>query len=761
VLDLVVANFSGTVSSFLGNGDGTFALGREVFAGNSPWSATLGDVNSDGILDCVTANVGSSNCSVLLGRGDGTFTFLAQFPGGFLARYAELEDVNGDGKLDVLLVSEGGNTLTVHPGNGDGTFGNLHTAAAGSSPFGLALGDWNKDGRLDLVTTSSDSPYLTVRLGRADGGLDPPAVVGVGGGTGTIRAGDFNGDGIPDLAALLQDRTGIVMLRGNGDGTFGPGATVPVEGLPFDFNVGDVTGDGVLDLVVPNPTGGALAIHAGHGDGSFSASASVSAGAHASIVSLGDLDGDGMLDAVTGNGIDGSVSILRGTGGSLALVGILPIGDFVSGVAIADLDLDGRPDLVLVGEQGALRSLRGRGDGTFETASVAPNLGRGGIAIGDVNGDSVPDVVTVGSGFISVLPGIGDGTFDPYITFGGIGADPAIGDLNGDGRPDVVGVDPVDDVVTLFLNEGAAARNRAPVSHPGGPYAGVARIPLELDGSGSSDPDGDALRYAWDFGDGKTGSGAKPQHTYDAAGDYRVKLTVSDATLAGVDSTAAHIGAVLDARAFTTAENRVIRLFAKRPATCVQLEPVGGDFALADVDLATIRLRSTLPGATGEIAALSGKPGNSVDRDGNGIPELSVCFASEDLRTLFHSLTGRTQVAVTLDGALQSGARFVADLSLTIQGTGGFPAVAVAPNPLNRASTISVLTSRPGRISLRLFDAQGRLVRVIFDDPMAAPGVHEARLGDGPAGAALPSGIYFYRIETADGEATGRVSILK
>jgi hypothetical protein len=81
---------------------------------------------------------------------------------------------------------------------------------------------------------------------------------------------------------------------------------------------------------------------------------------------------------------------------------------------------------------------------------------------------------------------------------------------------------------------------------------------------------------------------------------------------------------------------------------------------------------------------------------------------------------------------------------------------------LSRASTISVLTSRPGRISLRLFDAQGRLVRVVFDEPMASAGVHEAGLGEDPTGrSALPSGIYFYRIETADGEATGRVSILK
>ena len=764
VLDFAVPNFDGTVSTLLGNGDGTFAPRRDAEAGQFPWSVALGDVNSDGILDGVVANVGSSTCTVLLGRGDGTFTRHADFPGGWLARYAELADVNRDGRLDLLLVSEGGNTLTVHPGKGDGTFGDHRAASVGSHPLGLALGDWNRDGRPDLVTTSIDTPYLTFRMARADGGLDPATHVAVGGETSEIRAADFNGDGIPDLAALFLQRNGIVTLRGIGDGSFGPAAIVPVEGQPGDFNVGDVTGDGIPDLVVVDRAGGRLEILAGRGDGSFAAPAPVGVGAHPATVALGDLDGDGILDAVTGNGIESSVSILRGHGGSLELVAVLPTGGFALDVALGDLDRDGRLDLVVTGDED-LRSFRGRGDGTFAEARVTPTLGRGGrVVIGDLNGDSIPDVATVGSNFVSVFPGAGDGTFDPYIAFGtGVGpADMALGDLSGDGRPDLITADHTDNAVGLLLNEGPARHNRAPAAHAGGPYVGTARIPLEFDGSQSADPDGDPLRYSWDFGDGRTGLGVRPLHTYDESGDYRVALAVSDGTLTGVDSTMARVVAVLEARAFAAPENSTIRLFARRPSTCFQLEPVGGDFALADVNLTTVRLRSAGTGTIGEISALSGKPGIATDRDHNGVPELSVCFASGDLRALFQSVTGRVQVDVTLDGALQSGARFVAAFSLEVQGVGGYPAVAVAPNPLNPSAKISVLTSRPGRMVLRLFDARGRLVRVVFDEPMTPPGVHEAYIGEGPmAGTPLPSGIYFYRVETADGDATGRVAILK
>ncbi|MGD8394257.1 MAG: PKD domain-containing protein [Candidatus Eiseniibacteriota bacterium] len=67
-----------------------------------------------------------------------------------------------------------------------------------------------------------------------------------------------------------------------------------------------------------------------------------------------------------------------------------------------------------------------------------------------------------------------------------------------------------------------------PVCDAGGPYAGVPDIDVTFDGSGSSDPDGTIDSYAWDFGDGSTGSGVAPTHAYTALGSYTVMLTVTD-----------------------------------------------------------------------------------------------------------------------------------------------------------------------------------------------------------------------------------------
>ncbi|NQT52290.1 S8 family serine peptidase, partial [bacterium] len=60
------------------------------------------------------------------------------------------------------------------------------------------------------------------------------------------------------------------------------------------------------------------------------------------------------------------------------------------------------------------------------------------------------------------------------------------------------------------------------------PTSGVAPLLVELDASGSSDPDGTIVSCAWDFGDGTTGASAATTHTYLSPGTYTVTLTVTD-----------------------------------------------------------------------------------------------------------------------------------------------------------------------------------------------------------------------------------------
>jgi hypothetical protein len=68
----------------------------------------------------------------------------------------------------------------------------------------------------------------------------------------------------------------------------------------------------------------------------------------------------------------------------------------------------------------------------------------------------------------------------------------------------------------------------APTADANGPYTGNVGVAVQFDGTGSTDEDGSIVAYDWDFGDGSTGTGATPSHTYTAAGEYTVSLTVTD-----------------------------------------------------------------------------------------------------------------------------------------------------------------------------------------------------------------------------------------
>lgn len=72
--------------------------------------------------------------------------------------------------------------------------------------------------------------------------------------------------------------------------------------------------------------------------------------------------------------------------------------------------------------------------------------------------------------------------------------------------------------------------NSRPIADAGDNVMACVGATAVFDASGSSDPEGDALSYHWDFGDGTTGEGVKVNHAYDKIGNYRVTLTVKDSS---------------------------------------------------------------------------------------------------------------------------------------------------------------------------------------------------------------------------------------
>ena len=322
------------------------------------------------------------------------------------------------------MLAQSGSSPAVHPLN--------KVAANGSrSPKGV-------------IGRSQRTTGLRVTQPMASGPQGPglnfaPAVVYAGGGSGpeSVAVADVNGDGKMDLIVAnfcdevsnctctdsVCDYGSVGVLLGNGDGTFQPAVTYLAGGyFTQSVAVADVNGDGKPDLLVINDC--------------------------TSAINCAYTVGNGSVAVLLGNG-DGTFqpAVAYDTGGQ-----------FPNGVLVADLNKDGKLDLVVSNFSGGINGfgelgvLLGNGDGTFQPAVIynsAYSYNLVSMAIVDIDGDGNLDLLVANecadlacaSGAVGVLLGNGDGTFQPGVPYPSGGyytRSLAVTDLNGDGKLDLV-----------------------------------------------------------------------------------------------------------------------------------------------------------------------------------------------------------------------------------------------------------------------------------------------------------------------------------
>jgi hypothetical protein len=337
-------------------------------------------------------------------------------------------DVNGDGKPDLLLTNYGSG-VAVLLGNGDGTFQAAVNYGAGTN-F-VAVGDVNGDGKPDLVVAGGGEGSVSVLLGNGDGTFQAAVSYGSGGYEATsVAVADVDGDGKPDLLVanscagppdaldICEEGGSVGVLRGNGDGTFQSAVNYSSGAATFDtmsLAVADVNGDGKPDLLVANDcitdsdyppcTNDTVGVLLGNGDGTFQAVVSYGAGgSFTHSVAVADVDGDGKPDLVvadecvnSSNCYNGIVGVLLGNGDGTFQTALTygSGGEYAFSVAVADVNGDGKPDLVLANYESGVGVLLGNGDGTFQTALTYGSGGDAGanlVTVADVNGDGKPDI---------------------------------------------------------------------------------------------------------------------------------------------------------------------------------------------------------------------------------------------------------------------------------------------------------------------------------------------------------------------------------
>jgi hypothetical protein len=525
-LDLLIGNSGEDNTSeqnelWLNSGAGIFsdATWRLPVLSDATWDVALADVDGDGDLDALIANLYPGN-RLLFNDGSGSFTeavFGVPLSGLDQTHALALGDVDGDGDLDVVLGTLGQDRLYLNDGSG------FFSDASGQLPMdveeaqAIALRDMDADGDLDILVGNYSQDRLYLNNGAGVFSDATASQLPARGGTVALAMGDCDLDGDLDVVFGSQLNGGTYLALNDGNGSLSDiPSQLPVSatGVCYALAIGDVNGDLLPDALIGTSGVAKSILLQNQGGGSF-VDASSQLPAHTDYnqsVALGDVDGDGDLDALIGNGGLTSSSqqqnrlyLNDGLGVFSDATSQLPvILDNTREVVLGDLDGDGDLDAWVGNYNQQNFVLRNNGLGVFSVAVGAFPTGSfllDAVALGDLDGDGDLDAV-LGIFFGQNQLWLNDGTGTFVNATGQLPPDGdqtwslALGDVDGDGDLDIllgnrVQIAPHNTAHRLYLNNGSAVFTDATAQLPPG-YPGMATTEVSL-GDIVGDGDLDAL----------------------------------------------------------------------------------------------------------------------------------------------------------------------------------------------------------------------------------------------------------------------------
>ena len=560
----VIAASGGQFSVLLGNGNGSLQAPVIYAIPAVGGGVALADFNGDGRVDvavCDSTNAGP--ISILLGGAIPDLTVALTHGNGFTqgqvgATYKEVVTnvgaVASSGAVGLTASLPSGFSATAISGSGwtcvlasvTCTRSDSLAASASYPPVTVTMIVSNTPGSVtgratvsggndqnNSNNTASDTTNVRYATTVSLTSSPDPSILGqrvtltatVGSGTGKVTFYDgttmigvaaLSGKQATFVTTLLASGSRALTARYDGDLTYGPvfssvltqtvnavsangalpSTSYKVAGNPYTVVVADVNNDGKQDILTAN--GSSVSLLVGNGDGSFQpAVAAVTTTTSGSIgLAVGDMNGDGKVDLVFFSS-NTTVSLSLGNGDgtfqTATTIGNPSLGFFTGGLAVGDFNRDGLTDLLVMSSSG-VTFYAGNGDGTFQAGVSTPmSLWSAGLtALVDMNGDGNIDIVSSSGSdpsSVSVNLGLGDGTFaSTPISQSSSAAYPdaaAAGDFNGDGKADILQLYWV--AVGTFLGNGNGSVQTAPIISPLNLVPGYVMIPGDFNGDGKLD----------------------------------------------------------------------------------------------------------------------------------------------------------------------------------------------------------------------------------------------------------------------------------
>ena len=320
----------------------------------------------------------------------------------------------------------------------------------GSNPAAVAAADLNGDGRLDLVCADYSDGTVIVFTNNGAGGFVPFATnnLPVNAMSFCVAVADVNGDGKMDVITANSGNNTVTILTNNGSGVLVLETNLTAVSVPFWVVAADINGDNWPDLICANDGDGTLSVFTNNRSGGFVLASRPGVGSSGSqpvSVAVADVNNDGRPDLISANFGTNTLSVLTNNGnGTFTLSSSPVVGSQPHSVVAADVNGDGRMDLVCA-NYGAtnLMVLTNNGSGVF-TVSSTNKVGAAPISVvaANLTSDKFVDLVCANNGTntLTVLTNNGSGRF-------AVASSPLVGtiphmvfaaDLDGDGRTDLV-----------------------------------------------------------------------------------------------------------------------------------------------------------------------------------------------------------------------------------------------------------------------------------------------------------------------------------